>query len=315
MLINKSCVVINIESKRLRYKIIKSDNQSSATESEAINEYSFQDLNDIELFIIGLQKSIPRYTVFELNFDNTYIQLQPLTIPDVKLKLNEIELFVEASIYKLFQLSAKNVYFDFICSSQQSKQIIVAITERTYIDTWTELFKKYDLSLIFAGRIIENGKINFLPWRQTKQKQHKRQFTVVVTCFIGMISCLFCYLYLQAQTKLEYYSLQLLEKHDIQQKLTRELSNFLPNPSPSQKQIQQSLLLITKQLPTTIWLESLSYIPQKISLKGHSFSYVEMTNFNEQMQKQEKIAKSQIQSIVSNKNNLMFEMDIELSEQ
>lgn len=315
MLINKSCVVINIESKRLLYKIIKSDNQSSAIESEAMNEYSFQDLNDIELFIVELQKNIPRNTVFELNIDSTYIQLQPLTIPEVKLKLNEIELFVEASIYKLFQLSTKKVYFDFISSSQQSKQIIVAIIERTYIDTWTELFNKYNLSLIFAGRIIENGKINFLPWRQTKQKQHKRQFTVVTTCFIGMISCLFCYLYLQAQTKLEYYSLQSLEKHSIQQKLTRELSNFLPNPSPSQKQIQQSLLLIAKQLPTTIWLESLSYIPQKISLKGHSFSYVEMTNFNEQMQKQEKIAKSQIQSIVSNKNNLLFEMDIELSEQ
>lgn len=313
MLINKCCVIINIESKILRYQI-KSEKRSSTIESEAMIEYSYQNFNDIELFLSELQKSIPRFAVFKLNFDEIYIQFQSLTLPDVKLKLNEIELYVEASIYKLFQLSAKNVYFDFF-ASEQPKQIMVAICDHDYIDAWTQLFKKNNLSLVFAGGMIESHKVNFLPWRKTKQKKHKQQFTIVMICFIGMMSCLFCYSWLQAQTKFVHYSQQLSDKESIQQKLVRELAHYLPNPSPSQKQIQRSLLLIAKQLPTSIWLESLTYKPQKIYLKGHSFSYIEITEFNEHLLKQENITKSQVQSVVLNKNNLLFEMEIELSEQ
>lgn len=315
ILIKKYRVVICIEPKMLRYQVLKSVKQPNVIDNESMFEYHYQDMTDIEMFISDLKKNIPQHSEFELNLDKTYIQVQMLTLPDAKLTLTEIELFIEASIYKLFQLPTKNVFYDFVYPPEQPKQIMVSICERHIIDTWNDLCKKYDLSLIFIGSVIENNKVNFLPWRQIKQKQHLRQLIIIVTCLMGIMGCLFCYLWIQTHNKLAYYSLQLSVKQEIQQELARELSFYLPNPSISQKQIQQSLLLISQQLPTVIWLESFVYVPQRITLQGHSLSYVEIINFNEALQQQKNITKSQVKSISLSKNDLLFEMDIELNEQ
>lgn len=315
MLMNKSRVVINIEPQILYYKILTAVKQPFIINNNEMICCPYQNINEVEMFITDLQKNIPRNTVFELNFDETYIQTQQLTLPDIKLKSTEIELLVEASIYKIFQLSVKNVFFDFIYQLNQPQQIMVIICERHYVDIWINLFKKFDLSLGFIGCVIGDIQVNFLPWRQTKRKKNQQQLAIVITCFIGIMSCMLCYLWLQAQAKLEYYSAQVIDKQEIQEKLVRELSDYLPNASPSQKQIQQSLLLISNQLPPVIWLESFAYAPHTINLQGHSLNYVDIINFNENLLKQKNISKSYVQSISSNKNNLLFEMDIKLSEQ
>lgn len=315
-LINKCRVIIYIEPNLLRYVLLESVKQPFCIDNETMIEYPYQNMADIELFIVDLLKNVTGFKIIELNLDKIYIQSEWLTLPEeVKLNINEISLFIEASIYKLFQVSAKDIYFDFTYSHQQPKQIQVAICERQFIDTLINLFSKDNLSLVFIGEVIENGQINFLPWRKTKQKQKKLQLAIVVICFMGIVSCLFGYLWLHARYKLEYYSTQVIDKQKLQQKLAHELSIYLPNPSPSQKQIQQFLLMISKQIPTTIWLETLVYIPQKITLKGHSFSYVQITTLNEDILQQQHIAKSQVTSVTSNKDDLLFELDIKLSEE
>ncbi|MFQ0994001.1 PilN domain-containing protein [Gilliamella sp. BG2] len=316
MIFNKSSVIIYVEPTILRYRIENSVKRNATTAtSEDLIVFNYQNENDIDIFIDELLKKISERAVFELNLDINLIQIQQLTLPDVKLNLNELSLYVEANIYKLFQVSAKSVFFDFVYSTEHTKQITVMIVERHYIENWINLFKKHQRLLTFVGCRFENNKVNFLPWRQEKQTKHQRQLTGVVIGFMGIISCLLCYLWIQARNDLKTYDEKLLHQQKIVQKLTEELVNYLPNPSLSQKQIQQSLLLLSEQLPSVIWLDSFYYEPKKVAIEGQSFSYVELTHFNQNLLMLKNIAKSQINTVSTNKNNLFFEMEMELNEQ
>ncbi|OCG36182.1 PilN domain-containing protein [Gilliamella sp. Gris1-4] len=315
MIFNKSSVIIYVEPTILRYRIENSVKRNATTAtSEDLIVFNYQNENDIDIFIDELRKKISERAVFELNLDINLIQIQQLTLPDVKLNLNELSLYVEANIYKLFQVSAKSVFFDFVYSTEHTKQITVMIVERHYIENWINLFKKHQRLLTFVGCRFENNKVNFLPWRQEKQTKHQRQLTGVVIGFMGIISCLLCYLWVHAKNDLQTYDEKLLHQQKVVQKLTEELANYLPNPSLSQKQIQQSLLLLSAQLPSVIWLDSFYYEPKKLAIEGQSFSYVELTHFNQNLLMLKNIAKSQIKTVSTNKNNLFFEMEMELNE-
>ncbi|MCO6560981.1 MAG: hypothetical protein J6574_07755 [Gilliamella sp.] len=315
MIFNKSSVIIYVEPTILRYRIENSVKRNATTAtSEDLIVFNYQNENDIDIFIDELLKKISERAVFELNLDINLIQIQQLTLPDVKLNLNELSLYVEANIYKLFQVSAKSVFFDFVYSTEHTKQITVMIVERHYIENWINLFKKHQRLLTFVGCRFENNKVNFLPWRQEKQTKHQRQLTGVVVGFMGIISCLLCYLWVHAKNDLQTYDEKLLHQQKVVQKLTEELANYLPNPSLSQKQIQQSLLLLSAQLPSVIWLDSFYYEPKKVAIEGQSFSYVELTHFNQNLLMLKNIAKSQIKTVSTNKNNLFFEMEMELNE-
>ncbi|WP_085246753.1 PilN domain-containing protein [Gilliamella mensalis] len=316
MIFKRDRIIIDVKLTTLHYKIVNAVKQNAiATTSKDLIAFNYQNATDLDVFIDGLRKKISVHAEFELNFDSSLIQVQQLTLPDVKLNVNELILYIEANIYKLFQLPAKSVFFDFVYSAEQTKQIKVIIIERHYIDNWINLFKKYELLLTFLGCRFENTKVNFLPWRQEKQTKCQRQLVGVVTGFIGIIGCSLCYLWIQARNDLQIYDKKLLHQQEVAQNLTEKLSNDLPNPSLSQKQIQQLLLLLSKQLPSLIWLESFYYEPQKLTIEGKSFSYVEITNFNQYLLTLENITKSQIKTISSNKSNLFFEMEIKLNEQ
>ncbi|WP_176701954.1 PilN domain-containing protein [Gilliamella sp. wkB178] len=312
---NKSLVIIYIAPTILRYKVIKSVRHLSNTNQPVWNEYSYQNMTDIDLLMSDLLQNIPRYTQFELHLDSSYLQIKSLDLPDEKLKLHEVILYVEASIYKLFQLSVKNVCFDYVDCLEKPKQIMVAICDHQYVNDWLDIFAKYNVAVTFIGSDVGSGKVNFLPWRVQQQKKQRLQLTIIVVSFIGIFCCLFCYWWIQAQNKLDYYSSQVSQQQNLQQKLIQKLSNYLPNPSLSQVQIQQSLELISDQLPDAIWLQSFTYALHTITLTGHSFSYVEITNFNEQLSQHISINRSQVNSVATNANQLLFEMDIKLNEQ
>nr|WP_237397729.1 PilN domain-containing protein [Gilliamella sp. Pas-s25] len=315
MIFNKERVIMYVEPTTLRYKIVSTAKQNNtSTASKSLITFNYQNVTDVDVFIDGLRKKISGRAEFELNLDSNLIQVQQLTLPDVKLNVSELVLYVEANIYKLFQLPAKSVFFDFVLN-EQTKQVTVIIVERHYIENWINLFKKYALLLIFAGCRFENTKVNFLPWRQEKHTKQQRQMIGAIVGFIGIISCVLCYLWIQAQNDRQNYDEKLLQQQGIAQALTEELSNYLPNPSLSQKQIQQSLILLSKQLPSVIWLESFYYEPQKVRIEGQSFSYVELTNFNQSLLMLKDISHSQVKTISTNKNNLFFEMEIKLNEQ
>ncbi|MWN04727.1 PilN domain-containing protein [Gilliamella sp. Pas-s95] len=316
MVFNKKRVIIYVEPTILRYKAVGTAKQNTAlTINDDLTAFNYQNAADIEFFIGELQKKFTRRTQYELNLDINLIQTQQLTLPDVKLKLSELILYVEANIYKLFQLPAKKVLFDFVYPTKQNKHVTVMIVERDYIESWINLFKKYELLLTFAGYRFDNAKINFLPWRQEKQTKHLQQLTYVVAGLIGIISCLLCYLWIQARNELQHYDQKLLEQQEVVQKLTAEVSHYLPNPSLSHKQIQDVLLLLSAQLPSVIWIDSFYYEQQKIRIDGQSFSYVELTKFNQNLLTLKNISNSQINSVSSNKTSLVFEMEIYLDEQ
>ena len=315
-IIDKCRVVIHVEPKTIRYKISQSNGLLKFSPFGDLIEYDYQNFNDIDIFVSQLQAKLPKYTKYEINLSDNYIQLTKLTMPDVKLQPNEITLYIEASIYKLFELSAKHVFFDFIflTDKQKQKQIIVAICERNYVNGWIELFKKNECLINFIGYINDNKKFNFLPWRKNQYKKQKFYLSIVIVCWIGGMSCLYCYIWRQAQTKLTHFIMDVSQQGLIEQKLKEQLSTYLPNPSSSQKQIQQSLILISERLPTNIWLTSFTYEPNKITIKGHSFNYIELTNFNLNLLQHKNVSKSQIKTISNNKHSLFFEVDINLNE-
>jgi Tfp pilus assembly protein PilN len=315
MLFNKKRIIIYVEPTILRYRIVNAVKQhTTSNASEDLIVWNYQNEADLAVFIDDLQKKFSARTEFELNLDINLTQMQQLALPDVKLKFNELSLYVEANIHKLFQLPAKSVFFDFAYATEQKKQITVVIAERHYIENWINLFNKYGLLLTFVGCGFENTKINFLPWRQEKQTKQQRQLIFVATSVIGAIGCLLCYLWMQAQNELKTYDEKRLQQQGITQKLTEELMHDLPNPSLSQKQIQQSLVLLSQQLPSVIWLDCFYYEPQKVKIEGQSFSYVELTKFNQSLLTLKNISNSQVKTILSNKNHLFFEMEIMLSE-
>ncbi|OCG02321.1 PilN domain-containing protein [Gilliamella sp. wkB112] len=311
---NKTLVIIYIAPAILRYKVIKSIQKRSTTNQSVWIEYDYQNMTDIDLWINDLLQNIPRHAQFELHLDSSYLQIQSLDLPDEELKSHEVILFVEASIYKLFQLSVKNVYFDYVNCLEQPKQIMVAACDHQYINNWLNIFAKYNVVITFIGGDVGSGKVNFLPWRQQQQKKQQLQLTIIIVSFIGILCCLFCYWWIHAQNKLDYYSSQVNSQQNLQQKLEQELSNYLPNPSTSQKQIQQSLQLISEQLPDAIWLQSFTYALHTITLTGKSFSYIEITNFNEQLSQNSNINRSQVNSVATNAKQLLLEMEIKLNE-
>ncbi|MWP47604.1 PilN domain-containing protein [Gilliamella sp. Pas-s27] len=316
MVFNKERVIIYVQPTILRYKTVSSAKQVTTLDmSDDLVAFHYQNEADIDLFLSDLQKKFVGRTEFELNLDVNLIQTQQLTLPDIKLKLSELILYIEANIYKLFQLPTKNVFFDFVYPTKQNKYVTVMITERNNIENWVNIFKKYELRLTFVGCRFDHAEINFLPWRQEKQIKHQRQLAYTIVSFIGIISCLLCYWWIQARNEQQYYEQKLLEQQQVVQKLTAELSSYLPNPSLSQKQIQNALLLFSEQLPSVIWLNSFYYEHQKVRIDGQSFSYVELTNFNQNLLTMKNINNSQINSVLSNKTNLVFEMEMRLNEQ
>lgn len=316
MVFNKECVIIYVQPTILRYKAVSSAKQITTLDtSDGLIAFHYQNEADIDLFLSDLQKKFAGRTEFQLNLDTNLIQTQQLVLPDIKLKLNELILYVEANIYKLFQLPAKNVFFDFVYPTKKNEYVTVMIAERNYIESWVNLFKKHELSLTFVGCRFDHTEINFLPWRQEKQIKHQRQLAYTIVSLIGIISCLFCYWWIQVRNEQQYYEQKLIEQQQEVQKLTAELSSCLPNLSLSQKQIRDALLLFSAQLPSAIWLDSFYYEQQKIRINGQSFSYVELTNFNQNLLTLKNISDSQINSILSNKTNLVFEMEMRLNEQ
>ncbi|OCG44288.1 hypothetical protein A9G35_08625 [Gilliamella sp. Choc5-1] len=316
MVFNKERVIIYVQPTILRYKVVSSAKQITTLDtSDGLIAFHYQNEADIDLFLSDLQKKFAGRTEFELNLDTNLVQTQQLVLPDIKLKLSELILYVQANIYKLFQLPTKNVFFDFVYPTKKNEYVTVMIAERNYIENWINLFKKHELSLTFVGCRFDHAQINFLPWRQEKQIKHQRQLAYTIVSLIGIISCLFCYWWIKARNEQQYYEQKLLEQQQAVQKLTAELSSYLPNPSLSQKQIRDALLLFSAQLPSVIWLDSFYYEQQKIRIDGQSFSYVELTNFNQNLLTLKNISDSRINSVLSNKTNLVFEMEMRLNEQ
>ncbi|MCX8700500.1 PilN domain-containing protein [Gilliamella sp. B2840] len=315
-ILDKCQVAIHVESNIIRYKINQSNGRLAFSRYGNLIEYHYQNFNDIDILVSQLQAKLPKYTKYEINLSDTYIQLTKLTRPDVKLQINEIALYIEASIYKLFGVSAKHVFYDFIflADKQNQNQIMVAICERDYVNSWIRLFKENECVINFIGYTIDNKKFNFLPWRQSQYKKQKLYLSIVIVCLIGVMSCLFCYMWRQAHTKLTRYKTNVTHLQLIEQKLNEQLLNYLPNPSISQRQIHQSLILISLQLPSNIWLTSFNYELDNITIRGHSFNYIELTNFNLNLLQHKNVSKSQIKMIANNKSSLSFEMDIDLNE-
>lgn len=298
MVFNKSRVVIYIEPTKLYYQLVES--------SGKVNEdfIVYQDLADIDQFMHNLK--LPRLTSIELNLSDDFVQYQKTTYPDVKLTVSELTSYVEASLYKLFQQSGNQLFFDYVFISP--KTLMIAICERKTVNDWLDLFQKYGVT--FVGSHFENSSFNFLPWRKQKAKQHQFKLLLFVVNFIGVLTCYFFYLLMNTQSDIEHYSQQLSAQQVLQQELLAE--SYIPNPSPSQKQIQQSLQMFSNKLPATIWLNLYEYEPEKIKITGRSVNYVDIINFNQQLSAN--VTKSQVKNIEKSQDSLLFQMDIELNE-
>ena len=309
-LFNKSRMIIYVEPMQLRYQIIET--KMRREEIINFNEIVYQNWTDIDHFIQNLKQQAPRLTAIELNLSDDYIKYQKIAYPEVKLTPTELATYVEASLYKLFQQFGNQLFFDFVSISH--KTLMIAVCERDTVNYWIELFQKNGFTLLFMGSHFESNSFNFLPWRKQKAKQHQFQLLLFAVSLIGVMTCYFFYLLIKAQSDLYHYSQLLSEQQASQQQLKSELSGYIPYPSSSQKQIQQSLQMFSEKMPTTIWLNLYEYESQKIKITGRSVNYVDIINFNQLVSSNHDVKNSQVKNIENSDDSLLFQMDIELNE-
>ena len=314
MVFNKKCAVITIEPEILRYQVVTVKALNGHSNNENLADIPYQNSTDIEQLIQILKKQQPKLTAIALNLSQSYVQFQKTAYPEVKLNSAELTLYVKAIISKLFQLPANNMFFDFVSLVDHPKTIMIAICESDTANYWIDLSKKHGLTLLSINSKLENIRFNFLPWRQQKARQHQFQLLLFMVSFIGLLSCFFFYLLLDSQTTFTQYSKQLSKQQVLEQQLSAQLASFIPYPSPSQKQIQQSLQMFAEILPETIWLRLYEYEAQKIKITGQSINYVDIINFNQQLLSSPKVNSSQVKNIENIGDSLLFQMDIELNE-
>jgi len=314
MVFNNSRVVIFLEPNQLRYQIIEAKTRKEESHNKNFIDIAYQDLADIDRFIENLKQQVPRLTAIELKLSDNLVRYQKIAYPDIELTATELVTYVQASLYKLFQQSDNLLFFDFVSLLSSPKALMVAVCERDIVNYWLDLSRKYGLTLLFVGSHFENNSFNFLPWRAQKAKQHQFQMLIFVVSLIGVMTCYFIYLLINAQSDFDHYSQQLSEQQALQQELTLKLAGYIPNPSPSQKQIEQSLQLFSDKLPATIWLNLYSYEPPKIKITGGSINYVDIINFNQLLSANHAVKKSQVKNIENSHESLLFQMDIELNE-
>ena len=309
-LFNKSRMIIYVEPMQLRYQIIET--KMRREEIINFNEIVYQNWTDIDRFIQNLKQQAPRLTAIELNLSDDYIKYQKIAYPEVKLTPTELATYVEASLYKLFQQFGNQLFFDFVSISH--KTLMIAVCERDTVNYWIELLQKNGFTLLFIGSHFESNSFNFLPWRKQKAKQHQFQLLLFAVSLSGVMICYFFYLLIRAQSDLYNYSQLLSEQQASQQQLINELSGYIPYPSSSQKQIQQSLQMFSEKMPTTIWLNLYEYEPQKIKITGRSVNYVDIINFNQLVSSNHDVKNSRVKNIENSHDSLLFQMDIELNE-
>jgi Tfp pilus assembly protein PilN len=311
---NKKCAVITIEPEILSYQVVTVKALNQHSNNKNLADIPYQNSTDIEQLIQNLKKQQPKLTAIALNLGQSYVQFQKTAYPEVKLNSAELTLYVKAIISKLFQLPANNMFFDFVSLAGHPKTIMIAICESDTANYWIDLSKKHGLTLLSINSKFENIQFNFLPWRQKKASQHQFQLLLFMVSFIGLLSCFFFYLLLDGQTTFTQYSKRLSTQQVLEQQLSAQLASFIPNPSPSQKQIQQSLQMFAEILPETIWLRLYEYEAQKIKITGQSINYVDIINFNQQLLSSHKVNSSQVKNIENIGDSLLFQMDIELNE-
>ena len=314
MIFNKSRLVICLEPNQFRYQIIEVKTRKKQSHNKNFIDIAYQDLADIDQFIQNLKQQVSRLTAIELKLSDNYVRYQKIAYPDIELTATELVLYVQASLYKLFQQSSNLLFFDFVSLLSSPKALIIAVCERDIINYWLDLSRKYGLTLLFVGSHFENNSFNFLPWREQKAKQQQFRLLLFVVSLIGVMTCYFFYLLINAQSNFDLYSQQLLEQQALQQELTIKSKEYIPNPSPSQKQIEQSLKMFSEKLPATIWLNLYTYEPPKIKITGGSVNYVDIINFNQLLSANYSVKKSQVKNIENSHENLLFQMDIELNE-
>ena len=314
MVFNKKCAVITIEPEILRYQVVTVKALNGNSNNENLADIPYQNSTDIEQLIQILKKQQPKLTAIALNLSQSYVQFQKTAYPEVKLNSAELTLYIKAIINKLYQLPANNLFFDFVSLAGPQKTIMIAICESDTANYWIDLSKKHGLTLLSINSKFENIQFNFLPWRQKKASQHQFQLLLFMVSFIGSLSCLFFYLLLDSQTTFTQYSKQLSTQQVLEQQLSAQLASFIPYPSPSQKQIQQSLQMFAEMLPETIWLRLYEYEAQQIKITGQSINYVDIINFNQQLLSSHKVNSSQVKNIENIGDSLLFQMDIELNE-
>jgi Tfp pilus assembly protein PilN len=314
LVFNKSRAVIDIEPTVLRYQIVGAKTRGRIIDNKKFIDIPYQDSTDVELFLQNLKHQAPSLTTIELNLSNNFIQYQQTAYPDVTLTVSELALYVEASLYKLFQQSVNQLFFDFVPLSGSPKALMIAVCQCETVNYWVDLCQKYGFTLLFVGSHFEDNQFNFLPWRKQKAKQHQFKLFLFVISLVGGMVCLFFYLLINTQANFDRYSKQVSEQQVLQQALVAELSSYFPHPSPSQKQIQQSLQMFSETLPATIWLNLYEYEAQKINITGRGINYLDIINFNQQLSAISMVNKSQVKNIENNNDSLLFQMDVELNE-
>ncbi|MDF7668078.1 hypothetical protein PT273_09530, partial [Orbaceae bacterium ESL0727] len=150
--LRKTAVIIFITTDKLSYQVIKPTltgdmidqegeialfmNTVSASHDNKAIEIALTQLFDRLSDPMTNQSLIIKRTIFKIEILPTAVQQQLLRLPTTQLSTNEVTLFVEAAIYKLFSLPATEVAFDYYHHQDDNQQLTVAICHKNDIDSW-----------------------------------------------------------------------------------------------------------------------------------------------------------------------------------
>lgn len=286
-------------------------------------------------------------TIFRIILTDDNILQGSLPLPNMNLQEYEIETYVINSLVKLFHTQELLSYDYHQIKEGGKKQIIVSAYSNQKLEPWFALSLQSRVDFIgvasevlepltsekniatFSEQLAYQPKIigfNFLPWRKANRKKRKMValFSVVAYLLISTIIMLwlFCLsVQQQDQQTIKNQQLQL----DIRQKAENllrleELDRTLKQQQTSIHQHimrQHKLIgavnlleLIANQIPDNLWLNSLSYVNERLTLTGGSFWYDNILTFSQSLNELESLQGNHIVNIKQYKDLLQFELEL-----
>lgn len=305
-------IVIQLSEDRLDYKTHCSNRDQELCGEVLFMQDSSDDKYDIALnqLIEIVNPKTKKYLQFFIYIDSNLTKQALLTLPNSSLTVNEISLFANASIYKLFNLSPNEVLFDYSYSGED--KLSITICNRSYIQRWQERFAKLNLNLQFIGlKSPDCQQINFLPWRKAQKRRQTAQLLIIMITLLVTALSLLGYLWLATENQSHYYAAQIVEQQ--KQIITEQLPNNIDLPD-SQTEVYQLLTTLSNTVPFSVGLTLLDYDPEKyppkIVMKGYSYRYADITTFIQNLSAEPLIKTAQIIAITRDHVGLQFELSI-----
>jgi len=274
-----------------------------------------------------------------------------LPLPNIDLTSYEIGHYIQNSLVKTFHTKQRLCYdYQLDVGNHQPTSLTIYAYQYAFINRYIELFAHAKLNFVgITASMTEQGAIkplsteafeqlatlptlvgvNFLPWREQKQKYHRIHFLAVIAGYFILYAIIVWLWCVQAYPRLDAQLLQNQRLHSELAQKTQQLALLIKlHDTLLQRQAdiarQESLktqftlpvdylTLIALAVPDGIWLSALSYQANTLELKGDGFLYADILAFSNRLNQHEITRHHKIVSVKKQQYLLQFTINIVLA--